>query len=114
MPRVKRGIITKKKHKALKARAKGRRMLNRTSIKRARQADIKAGWQSYRDRKNKKRLARALWNIQINAAVREQGLSYSKFIKLLKNKKIELDRKILSTIAKNYPDVFKKLIEAVK
>lgn len=114
MPRVKRGTIIKKKHKALRARAKSRRMLNRTTIKRARQADIKAGWQSYRDRRNKKRSARNLWNIQINAAAREQGISYSKFIKLLKNKKIELDRKILSTIAKDYPDAFKKLVEAVK
>ena len=114
MPRVKRGIITKKKHKKLRARAKGRRMLNRTTIKRARQADIKAGWQSYRDRKNKKRLARGLWNIQINAAVREYGFSYSKFIKILKDKKIELDRKVLSTIANKYPDSFKKLVETIK
>ena len=114
MPRVKRGTITKKKHKALRARAKGRRMLNRTTIKRARQADIKAGWQSYRDRRNKKRLARSLWNIQINAAVREYGLSYSKFIKILKDKKIELDRKVLATLAREYPETFKQLIETIK
>jgi len=114
MPRVKRGTITKKKHKALRARAKGRRMLNRTTIKRARQADIKAGTQAYRDRRNKKRLARSLWNIQINAAVREYGLSYSKFIKILKDKKIELDRKVLATLANKYPETFKQLIETIK
>lgn len=114
MPRVKRGTITKKKHKALRARAKGRRMLNRTSIKRARQADIKAGVMSYRDRRTKKRLARGLWNIQINAATREYGISYSKFVKMLKDKKIELDRKILSKIANEHPKIFQKIIEIAK
>ena len=114
MPRVKRGVITKKKHKALRARAKGRRMLNRTTIKRARQADIKAGTQAYRDRRNKKRLARNLWTVQINAAVRLYGLSYSKFISLLKGKKSELDRKVLSNIANEYPIIFEKLVESVK
>uniref|UniRef100_A0A7C4R4U3 Large ribosomal subunit protein bL20 n=1 Tax=candidate division CPR3 bacterium TaxID=2268181 RepID=A0A7C4R4U3_UNCC3 len=114
MPRVKRAIITKKKHKALRSRAKGRRMLNRTSIKRARQADIKAGIQAYRDRKNKKRLFRGLWNIQIGAALKEYGISYSRFIKMLKDKKIEIDRKVLSSLAKNHPDTFKKLVESTK
>ena len=114
MPRVKRGVITKKKHKALRARAKGRRMLNRTTIKRARQADIKAGTQAYRDRRNKKRLARGLWNIQINAAVREYDFSYSRFIKALKDKKVELDRKVLSLLANKHPDLFKKVVEEVK
>lgn len=114
MPRVKRGVITKKKHKALRKRAKGRRLLNRTTIKRARQADIKAGTQSYRDRKNKKRSARNLWSIRINAAVREYGLSYSKFINLLKNNQVELDRKVLSKIANDHPDIFRKIVEAVK
>ncbi len=114
MSRVKRGVITKKKHKKLRARAKGRRMLNRTTIKRTRQVDLKAGWMSYRDRRNKKRLARNLWNIKINAGVRPLGLNYSKFINLLKNKKVELDRKVLSQIAEHEPEVFKKIVEAVK
>jgi len=113
MPRVKRGTITKKKHKKLRARAKGRRLLNRTTIKRARQADIKAGWQSYRDRKAKKRSARILWNIQINAAVRPLGLSYSRFINMLKQKNIELDRKILSQIAREEPQTFSKIAEFI-
>lgn len=114
MPRVKRGTITKKKHKALRARAKGRRLLNRTTIKRARQADLKAGMQSYRDRRNKKRTFRSLWNIQINAAVRPLGLSYSRFIKALKERKIDLDRKVLSIIAQKEPELFSKIVEAVK
>ncbi len=114
MPRVKRGIITKKKHKTLRKRAKGRRLLNRTTIKRARQADLKAGIQSYRDRKTKKRTMRGLWNIRINAAVRPLGLTYSKFIKLLKDKNIELDRKVLSELAKDEPKIFKKIVEQVK
>src|SRR3989344_740495 len=104
MPRVKRGVITKKKHKTLRARAKGRRLLNRTTIKRARQADLKAGWQSYRDRRTKKRLARNLWSIRINAAVRPLGLTYSKFINLLKKANVELDRKVLSQLAKDHPE----------
>lgn len=114
MPRVKRGVITKKKHKKLRARAKGRRLLNRTTIKRARQADIKAGTQAYVGRKNKKRLARQLWSIRINAAVRNYGLSYSRFIKALKDKNIEIDRKILSALANEEPKTFEKIIEFVK
>jgi len=114
MPRVKRGTITKKKHKKLRARAKGRRLLNRTTIKRARQADIKAGWQSYRDRKVKKRTARALWNVQINAAIRPLGLSYSRFVNALKKKNVELDRKILSKIAREEPQVFSQIVEFIK
>jgi len=114
MPRVKRGIITKKKHKKLRARAKGRRLLNRTTIKRARQADLKAGIQAYRDRRVKKRTMRQLWNIRINAAIRPLGLNYSRFIKALKDKNIELDRKILSTLAQDEPEVFKKIVEEIK
>ncbi|MDD5731824.1 MAG: 50S ribosomal protein L20 [Patescibacteria group bacterium] len=114
MPRVKRGVISKKKHKKLRARAKGRRMLNRTTIKRARQADIKAGWQSYRDRKVKKRTFRALWTVQINAAIRPLGLSYSRFINALKKKNIELDRKILSQIAREEPQTFSQIVEFIK
>ena len=113
MPRVKRAVMAHKKHKTLRARAKGRRMLNRTTIKRARQADLKAGWQSYRDRRNKKRTMRSLWNIRINAAVRPT-LSYSRFIDAMKKKNIELDRKVLSEIAVKFPTAFKQIVEIVK
>lgn len=114
MPRVKRGVIAKKKHKKLRERAKGRRLLNRTTVKRARQADLKSGWQSYRDRKAKKRTTRALWNVQINAAVRPHGLSYSRFINALITKKVELDRKVLSQIARKEPGVFSQIVEFIK
>jgi large subunit ribosomal protein L20 len=89
-------------------------MLNRTTIKRARQADLKAGWQAYRDRKVKKRTARGLWTIQINAAIRPLGLSYSRFISALKQKNVELDRKVLSQIAREEPKTFSQIVEFIK
>ena len=114
MPRVKRAVMAKKKHKKLRARAKGRRLLNRTTIKRARQMDLKSGVRAYADRRRKKRTMRALWNIRINAAIRPLGLTYSKFINLLKKKNIELDRKVLSELAKDYPEIFAKVVEQVR
>jgi large subunit ribosomal protein L20 len=80
----------------------------------ARTAITKAGVHAYTGRKLKKRQQRGIWNISINAAVRPNGLSYSQFIDKLKKKKIDLNRKTLSTLAKDYPAVFKKLIEVVK
>ena len=68
----------------------------------------------YRDRRRKKREFRALWQTQINAACRESGLSYSKFIVGLKKNKIELDRKILSQLAKDHPKIFEKIVEKAK
>jgi large subunit ribosomal protein L20 len=79
-----------------------------------RTAMLKAGQHALQDRHKKKGDLRRLWQIRINAAVREKGLSYSKFINLLKNKKIELDRKILADLAVNHPKVFSKIIEAIK
>lgn len=75
---------------------------------------IKAGVYQYRDRRTKKREFRKLWQVRLNAAVRAQGLTYSKFIHLLKVKKVELDRKSLSTLALDHPEVFAKIVEAVK
>jgi large subunit ribosomal protein L20 len=75
---------------------------------------LKAGVYAYRDRRNKKRDFRRLWQIRINAAVRPLGLSYSKFIAGLKRSGITLDRKILSTIAKDHPAVFEKIVEKTK
>lgn len=89
-------------------------MLNRTTIKRARQADLKAGVQSYRDRRAKKRTMRALWNIKLNAALRPLGFSYSRFIDTLKKKSVELDRKVLSQLAQHHPATFAQLVEKVK
>jgi large subunit ribosomal protein L20 len=69
---------------------------------------------SYRDRKTKKRTLRSLWITRINAALREDGLSYSKFIYSLKSKNVDLDRKILAELAMNHPDKFKKLVSSIK
>ncbi|TSC95574.1 MAG: large subunit ribosomal protein L20 [Parcubacteria group bacterium Athens1014_10] len=114
MPRVKRGKIhLKKRNKLLKA-AKGYRSGRKNKIKLARIAVLKAGVYAYRDRKNKKRESRNLWLIKINAAGREQGLSYSKLIGGIKKAKIKLDRKILADLAENNPVVFNKIIEFAK
>ena len=114
MPRVKRGITHVKKRRTLLKQAKGFRWGRKNLIKQAKTAVIKAGAYAYRDRRAKKRTARALWNIKINAGVREHGLSYSTFINALKKKKIELDRKILADLAENEPDILKKIVENVK
>jgi len=114
MPRVKRGITTKKKHKRLISQAKGFRHGRKNLVKMSRQALQKAGQYAYRDRRVKKREFRRLWIIQINAACRLNDIKYSTFINGLKNKKIELDRKVLSQIARENPEEFKKLVEKVK
>lgn len=114
MTRVKRGTIAHKRRKHLLKYAKGFRWGRKSKYKLAKDA-LKHAWTyGYRDRRTKKRDFRKLWQIQINAACREQGISYSKFIAGLKGAKIELDRKILSTLAKNNHQVFEKIIEKVK
>jgi len=113
MARVKRGKTTRKRHKKLLKATKGYRGLRRSSVKKAREALLKAGAYAYRDRKARKREFRRLWNIRINAILRENEISYSKFIYSLKKKNIQLNRKVLSELAINFPDVFKKLIKEV-
>ncbi len=114
MSRVKRGVTTKARHKRLFAKTRGFRHGRKNLVKMARQADLKAGQYAYRDRRVKKRTFRQLWIIQINAACRLNDIKYSTFINGLKDKKIELDRKILADLAENEPDEFKKLVEKVK
>jgi len=114
MPRVKRGKVRVKKRKAILSQTKGFKWGRKKKIRLAKPAIKKAGVYAYRDRKNKKRNIRRLWQIQLNAAVREHGMTYSRFIEALKKKKIELDRKILSTIAKEHPKTFKKILDEVK
>lgn len=104
----------RKRHKKLLKQTKGYRHGRKNLIRLAKQAIFKAGEHSYRGRKEKKRAFRGLWIIKINAAVREQGLSYSQFISGLKKAKIDMDRKVLSQLAENYPDEFKKVVEKVK
>ena len=114
MARVKRGKTAHKRRKHLLKYAKGFRWGRKSKYKLAKDALYHAWRYAYRDRKAKKREFRALWQIQINAACRQQGLSYGKFIHGLKQKKIELDRKILADLAQNYPQIFEKIVEKMK
>ncbi|MEA2065229.1 MAG: 50S ribosomal protein L20 [Patescibacteria group bacterium] len=114
MPRVKRGTTHVKKRRKLLAKVKGFKWGRKNLIKLAKTAATKAGAHAYADRKKKKANFRSLWQIKIGAAVRGQGLSYSKFIDLLKKNKIELDRKVLAGLAQNNSSVFNKIVEKVK
>lgn len=114
MARVKRGVASRKKKKKLLKRAKGFLHGRKSKIKRAREALLKAGQHAYRDRRRKKRDFRQLWQVQINAAVREHDLSYSKFINGLKKAKIELDRKVLAQIAQEEPKTFAAIVAKAK
>jgi large subunit ribosomal protein L20 len=114
MPRAKRGKNHLKKRRKVAKAVKGYRGGRKSKIKLAKTAMKKAGVYAYRDRRNKKRTMRQLWQIKINALCRENGLSYSKFIAGLKKNNIELDRKILAQLAENFPQIFNKLIERVR
>jgi large subunit ribosomal protein L20 len=114
MPRVKRGTQHVKRRKNLLKKTKGMMWGRKSKIRLARPAALKAGVYAYRDRRTKKRMFRRLWQLRINAAVRPLGLSYSRFINLLKKANVELDRKVLSTLAVNEPAVFEKIVEKVK
>ena len=94
--------------------AKGFRCGRKTKYRAAKVALMHAWEYAYRDRKAKKREFRALWQIQINAACRQLGISYSRFIYGLKKNKIELDRKILANLAQNHPQIFEKIAERAK
>jgi len=114
MVRVKRGKAAHKHRKHLLKHAKGFRWGRKGKYKLAKDA-LRHAWRyAYRDRRTKKREKRKLWQIQINAACRQQGIPYSRFIYSLKKNKIELDRKILANLAEHSPDIFKKILEKVK
>ncbi|MEA3449582.1 MAG: 50S ribosomal protein L20 [Patescibacteria group bacterium] len=111
MPRVKRGTThTKRRRKLLKA-TKGYKWGRKNLIKQAKEARVKAGAHTFMDRRKRKRDFRALWNIKINAFVRERGLSYSRFIDALTKKKIKLDRKILADLAVNNKKVLDTIVK---
>ncbi len=114
MARVKRGVTTKKTHKNLFAKTKGYRHGRKNLVKMANQAILKAGQHAYAHRRTKKRDFRALWIIQINAACRLNGITYSVFMKALKDNKIDLDRKVLSQMAEQNAAEFTTLVERVK
>jgi len=94
--------------------AKGFQYGRKSKFKLAKDALRHAWTYAYRDRKAKKRTFRGLWNLQINALARTNGITYSRLINGMKKKKIELDRKVLSELAKEYPEIFIKIIEEVK
>ncbi|HEX7272014.1 MAG TPA: 50S ribosomal protein L20 [Casimicrobiaceae bacterium] len=114
MPRVKRGVTARARHKKVLAKSKGYRGRRRNVYKIAKQAVMKAGQYQYRDRRTKKREFRALWIARINAAVREMGMSYSAFMNGLKKASIDIDRKVLADLAVNDKPAFSKIAEQAK
>jgi len=114
MARVKRGTIAQKKRKNVLKHTKGFRWGRKSKFRQAKDALMHAWTYAFRDRKTKKREFRKLWQIKIGAACKQEGISYSQFIHKLKEKNIQLDRKILSQLAENHPETFKKIIEEVK
>lgn len=114
MPRVKRGVMTKKRHKNVLKAAKGFRWGRKNQFTKAKEALIKAGKYARRDRRAKKRTFRRLWITRLNTALRQNGMTYSKFIALATAKKMPIDRKILSEMAANHPKIFASFLEKVK
>ncbi len=114
MARVKRGVQARARHKKVLGQAKGYYGARRKTYRVAKQAVIKAGQYSYRDRKQRKRQFRSLWIVRINAAAREFGLSYSRFIDGLNKADVEIDRKVLADLAVHDRAAFGALAEKAK
>jgi large subunit ribosomal protein L20 len=114
MTRVKRGVIKNKRRKNVLKMTKGYRNTRKSKEAQAKEAIVHAGKYAFNDRRKKKKDFKRLWQVNINTALREEGLSYSKFIGSLKKKNVELNRKMLSEIAKDNPEVFKKIVEMSK
>ncbi len=111
MARVKRGVTSHAKHKKVLAQASGYQGRRKNTIRIAKQAVEKAGQYAYRDRRVRKRTFRALWIQRINAASREHGVNYARFMNGLKVAGIEIDRKVLADLAVREPEAFKALVE---
>ena len=111
MARTKRGVVSRAKHKKVLKAVKGQWGRRKNTIRVARQAMEKAMQYAYRDRRNKKRDFKSLWIQRINAGVRAEGLTYSKFINGLNKSGIKLDRKILAEIAYDNPEAFKTIVK---
>lgn len=114
MVRVKGGTHTRKKHKKVLKQAKGYWMTRHKQFKKAKEAVLHSGEYAFTGRKDKKRDFRSLWITRLNAGLRPHGITYSSFIHLLKEKHIELDRKVLSQMAAEYPSAFESLVNQVK
>lgn len=111
--RVKRGVAAHKKHNKIRKATKGMSHPRRASTRLGRQGVVKALQYAYRDRRNKKRTLRELWNARINAGARLHGTTYSKLIASLKKADVKLDRKILSELAVNEPVAFEAVVKTV-
>lgn len=114
MVRVKRGKTARKRRKHLLKYTKGFHWGRKSKYRAAKEAILHAWTYAFRDRKAKKRERRTIWQIQINAACRQFGISYSKFIHALKEKKIELDRKVLAELSRKHAHIFKEIVEKTK
>lgn len=114
MPRVKRGVTARARHKKVLTLSKGFRGRRGNVFRVAKQAVMKAGQYAYRDRRNKKRVFRRLWIVRINAAARECGLTYSQFINGMNKAGITLDRKVLADIAVHDKAAFAGIVEQAK
>ena len=114
MPRVKRGVTARSRHKKVMKAAKGYYGARSRVFRVAKQAVIKAGQYAYRDRRQKKRQFRALWIARINAGARAHGISYSRLINGLKKASIEIDRRVLADLAIHQQDAFSALVEKAK
>ena len=114
MARVKRGVTSKAKHKKILKAVKGQYGRRKNTIRVAKQAFEKAMQYAYRDRRNKKREFKSLWIQRINAGVRQEGMTYSKFINGLNKSGIKIDRKILAEIAYDNPEAFKTIVKTAQ
>ena len=114
MPRVKRGVTARARHKKVLALAKGYRGRRKNVFRIAKQAVMKAGQYAYRDRRTRKRVFRSLWIARINAAARSRGVTYSRFMAGLKKAAIDIDRKVLADLAVNDPAAFGSIVDKVK
>lgn len=114
MTRVKKGVNALKSRKNILRKVKGYRHGRGTKERQANEAIFHAGTYSFAHRKDKKGDFRRLWNVRISAILKENGVSYSKFISALKKKEIAIDRKILALLAEKNPETFKKILEATK
>ena len=113
MPRANSSVPRHRRHRKVVKQAKGYYGARSRNFKAAKDAVEKAGLYAYRDRRQKKRQFRRLWIIRINAAARQNGLSYSQFIAKLKAKEVGLDRKVLADLAMNEPEAFKELVNSL-
>lgn len=110
--RVKRGVTARARHNKIRRGTKGMTLAHRSSVRRGKQAIVKALENAHRDRREKKRTFRQLWNARINAAARENGTTYSRLIHGMKEQGITVDRKILSELAVNETEAFSAIVES--